>query len=613
MSDRRFDKPRTDARKPDGEHRNFNRKPDGERRSFDRKPDGERRSFDRKPDSERRPYDRRPDGERRSYDRKPDGERRSFDRKPDGERRSYDRKPDGERRSFDRKPDGERRSYDRKPDGERRTYDRKPDGERRTYDRKPDGERRTFDRKPAAPIKPDMDARKLALNALCDVTMGGAYANIALDKRLREANISPEDKRLREANISPEDKRLATNIFYTALENRMYIDYLLAQFIDHMPDEQIVRELLHIAAAQILYMDRVPDYAAVDEAVSQIKKFGREKYAPMMNGALRNLIRARDAGELKAPDRAANPVRYLAIMHSLPETMVARLIDDYGEETAEEIISFRPAERWETIRPNLHMIGDADFERHMTERDWHYVNGSVPHSYHVLNAGDLPSDPDYRRGLFSIQSESSMLAAMAVGARPGMNIIDACAAPGGKTALMAEMMQDTGRVYAYELHEHRVELIKKNAERLRLYNIRPVCADATVLRPENEGVMDAVLLDAPCSGLGVMMNKPDLKYRLKDENIAELADIQRRLLDTCCRYVRPGGTLVYSTCTLLGAENRDQVQAFLEQHDEFELDADPSWVPAKLLPHFENGMMQLLAHRDRGMDGFFIAKMRRVK
>ena len=546
MSDHRFDKPHTDNRKPDGEHKNFNRKPDGERRSFDRK-------------------------------------------------------PDGERRPFDRKPDGERRSFDRKPDGERRPFDRKPDGERRPFDRKPDGERRSFDHKPAAPIKPDMDARKLALNALCDVTIGGAYANIALDKRLREATISPEDK------------RLATNIFYTALENRMYIDYLLTQFIEHMPEEKVVRELLHIAAAQILYMDRVPDYAAVDEAVDQIKKFGREKYAPMMNGALRNLIRARDAGELKTPDRAANPVRYLAIMHSLPETMVARLIDDYGEETAEQIISYKPAERWETIRLNTMVTDDAAFERHMVERDWHFVNGTVPHSYHVLNAGDLPTDPDYRHGLFSIQSESSMLAAIAVGARPGMNVLDACAAPGGKTALMSEMMQDTGRVYAYELHEHRIELIKKNAERLHLYNIRPVCTDASVLRPENEDSMDAVLLDAPCSGLGVMMNKPDLKYRLKDENIAELTALQRRLLDTCCRYVRPGGTLVYSTCTLLKDENCRQVQAFLERHPEFELDGDPNWVPEKLREHFEGGMMQLLAHRDRGMDGFFIAKMRRVK
>ena len=468
------------------------------------------------------------------------------------------------------------------------------------------GEKRPFTgrrgvKKPAPAAPKSMDARKLALGALCDVTMGGAFGNLALDKHLREADLSPEDK------------RLATNIFYTALENRMYIDYLLAQFIDHMPQEQVVRELLHIAAAQILFMDRVPDYAAVDEAVNQIKAFNRPQYAPMVNGALRNLIRARDAGELKKPDRAANPVRYLSIMHSLPETMVSRLVDTYGEETAEAIVSFKPSEHWETVRPNLNELDDAAFEKRMDERGWHFMPGTVPHSYHVIGAGDLPSDPDYRRGLFSIQSESSMLAAMAVDARPGMNIIDACAAPGGKTALMAEMMHGAGRVYAYELHDHRVELIRKTALRLRLYNIRPVPTDATVFRPENEESMDAVLLDAPCTGLGVMTSKPDLKYRLKEQNIESIVETQKKLLDVCCRYVKPGGTLVYSTCTLLKDENGDQIAAFLQRHPEFEPIADDQWLPEKLRPYFENGTIQLLAHRDRGMEGFFIARLRRVR
>ena len=177
----------------------------------------------------------------------------------------------------------------------------KPGQGRRAVPGRPGG-----DRKPAAPKS--MDARKLALSALCDVTITDAYGNLALDKRLRAADLSPEDK------------RLATNIFYTALENRMYIDYLLAQFIEYMPEEKVIREILHIAAAQILYMDRVPDYAAVDQAVSQVRSLNRPQYAPMVNGALRNLIRARDAGELKRPDREANPVRYLSIMHSLPET-----------------------------------------------------------------------------------------------------------------------------------------------------------------------------------------------------------------------------------------------------------------------------------------------------
>ncbi|MBO4297827.1 MAG: 16S rRNA (cytosine(967)-C(5))-methyltransferase RsmB [Clostridia bacterium] len=513
-------------------------------------------------------------------------------------RRPYEWKPEGgkhETRQDGRRlvPGGAGRpGQNRGSEGERRPFGAPKDGPR--FVRRPGG-------KPAAGAPKNMDARKLALSALCDVTIADAYGNIALDKRLREADLSPEDK------------RLATNIFYTALENRMYIDYLLAQFIEHMPEEQVVRELLHIAAAQILFMDRVPDYAAVDEAVNQIKAFNRAQYAPMVNGTLRNLIRARDAGELKTPDRATNPVRYLSIMHSLPETMVARLVDTYGEATAEEIVSFKPSEHWETVRPNLNELDDAAFEKLMDGRGWHFMPGTVPHSWHVIGAGDLPSDPDYRRGLFSIQSESSMLAAMAVGARPGMNIIDACAAPGGKTALMAEQMQGSGRVYAFELHEHRVELIKKTALRLRLYNIRPVATDATVLRPENEDAMDAVLLDAPCTGLGVMTSKPDLKYRLKDEKIESIVETQRKLLDTCCRYVKPGGTLVYSTCTLLKDENGDQIASFLERHPEFEPIADDSWLPDRLKPYFRNGTIQLLAHRDKGMEGFFIARLRRAR
>ena len=452
--------------------------------------------------------------------------------------------------------------------------------------------------KPAMPRKGD--ARRVALNALCDVTMTDAYAGIALNKRLREVELSPEDK------------RLATNIFYTALENRMRLDHLLNQLVAHMP-EQIVREVLHVAAAQILYMDRIPDHAAVDEAVNTIKKLGREHYAALVNGALRNLIRERDAGELKDPVRTENAARYLSIMHSVPETLVARLIAAYGEEEAEKIVSFKPEEHWENVRPNLMEMDDAAFERFMTEKGWTWEKGTAAHSYRLLKAGDLAADEDYKKGLFSIQGESSMLAAQAVCAKAGMNIIDACAAPGGKSALMCETMQGTGRVYAYELHEHRVELLKAMATRLRLYNLRPAQADATVFRTENADRMNAVLVDAPCSGLGVMGDKPDLKYRMRDEKVESLTETQKQLLDTCSKYVQPGGLLVYSTCTLLPEENENQVRAFLETHPDFSLDEDVSWLPEALRSEAKDGMIQLLPHRHPGMDGFFIARMRRAR
>ncbi len=461
------------------------------------------------------------------------------------------------------------------------------------------GERRGGAGAPKKLKKENMDARKLALSALCDVTIGGAFSGIALNERLRKADLSVEDK------------RLATNIFYTALENRMRIEYVLAQFVEHMP-EPFIREALHVAAAQILYMDRVPDHAAVDEAVKQVRAYGREQYTALVNGTLRNLIRARDAGTIQHPDRAVSVVRYLSIEYSLPESIVAKLIEAYGEEEAEKIISFRPEERWETIRPNLIEMDDAQFEAYLTRRGWNWRKGIVPHSYHVLRAGDLPSDPDFRRGLFSVQGASSMLAAQAVSPKPGSMVLDACAAPGGKAALMCEMMQGTGRVYAYEVHAHRVELIKAVAKRLRLYNMRPVQMNAALLKEENVGTMDYVLLDAPCSGLGVVTNKPDIKYRLKDTDMQKLTDLQARLLDTCCQYVKKGGALVYSTCTILPEENERQVAAFLERHPEFSLDPDTRWVPEALRDQFEGGMLKLMPYKDADIDGFFIARMIRT-
>lgn len=550
--------------------------------------------------SENRP--KRPAGDRPFEKKNERGERRPYngEKKPyNGERRPYygaKKAENGEGRPFEKgegKFDGERRPYHgtKKPmDGEKRPYhgDKKPvDGEKRPYN----GER-----KPRGPRKEKIDARKLALRALCDVTIGGAYSGIALNERLRDAEMSLEDK------------RLATSLFYTTLENRIRLDYVLGQFVEHMP-EPFIRECLHLAAAQILYMDRIPDHAAVDEAVKQVKAYGRDQYAALVNGTLRNLIRAREAGSIEQPDRAVSAVRYLSIEHSVPETLVKRLVDAYGEEEAERIISFRPEEHWETVRPNLIDMNDGAFEKYLERRGWEWKKGLVPHSYHVLRAGDLPSDPDFRRGLFTVQGASSMLAAEALSPRNGGMLIDACAAPGGKASLLCELMQGTGRVYAYELHAHRVELIRNTAKRLRLYNMRPIQADATVLREDNVGQMDGVLLDAPCSGLGVMHNKPDIKYRLKETNIEEIVELQKRLMDTCCQYVKRGGAMVYSTCTILPEENSAQMDAFLERHPEFQLDLEGKWVPEELKGDFVDGKLQLLPGKYPEIDGFFIAKL----
>ena len=534
------------------------------------------------------------------------GNRRGFSHgaRRDGKpfEKKYDRKP-GDKK-FDRKP-GDRPSekrFDRKP-GEKpfeKKFERKP-GDRpfeKKFDRKPDG--RKFegrDRRPA-PAKPaGPSARDVALRALRNVARNDAYAAQALDRELSAARLSDEDR------------RLASSVFYFTLENRLRIEHVLAARLKTRPEPEVM-DILCIAAAQILFMDRIPDHAAVDEAVKQTRRAGRDGLTALVNGVLRSLIRDRDAGELTLPERETEPEAYLSEKYSAAPELVARLSAAYGVDQTEEILAWSPDRRSDTIRPNRMRMNDAAFEAWLTQNGLTWERATVSGAYRVTGAGKLSDHEGYRKGLFSIQGESSMLAAAAVGAKPGMQVLDACAAPGGKTCLIAETMQGTGRVYAWDLHEHRVELIRAAARRLELDNIRAQVRDAAKPMESMELSMDAVLVDAPCSGLGVMGDKPDIKYRLKGETIDALVPVQRAILNACAASVRPGGLMVYSTCTLLPEENERQIEAFLNLHPEFAPDGDDTWLPEQLRVHYKNGCIQILPGRD-GIEGFFIARLRR--
>ena len=338
-----------------------------------------------------------------------------------------------------------------------------------------------------------LSARDAALRALQDVVRGDAYASQALDRRLEEARLKPEDR------------RLAAGLFYSAVENRLYIEHMLSGFLDQRP-EPVVNDILHIAAAQLLFMDKVPDHAAVDEAVKQVRAARREGFT---------------GGELALPDREADPVAWLSVKHSIAAPAARRLIDAYGLDEAAAIAGWTPPRREQTVRPNrLRMDGPA-FEAWL-DRAWTGAAASWTDAYVVRDAGNLAAHGGYREGIFSIQGESAMLAAQAVEPRPGMQILDACAAPGGKTCLMAERMGTSGRVFAWDVHPHRVELIRAAARRLGLENVRPSERDARRPLDSIRLSMDAVLVDAPCSGLGVIADKPDIKYRQTEESLAAL-------------------------------------------------------------------------------------------
>ena len=606
--ERRFDGDRPEKRdfrrddRPYGERR-FDDNPHGERR-FDgdrpakrdfRRDDrfhGERR-FDGDPHEGRRFDGDRPEKRDFHRDDRPYGEHR-FDGKPREDRRFDGDRP--EKRDFrrDERPYGERR-FDSKPHEGRRFGDA-PHGEHRPEARlfgAPRGDRMRRPNRPA----PQKSARDVALKALGDVVGNGAYAAQALDRALSEAKLSDEDR------------RLAASLFYFAIENRLQIEWALGKLLQTRP-EPMVADILHIAAAQILFMDRIPDHAAVDEAVKQTRAAGRDGLSGMVNGVLRGLIRLRDEEGRALPGRDEQPEEYLSLKYSLALPAVKRLIAAYGVDEAERIAAFAPAVRTQTVRPNAERLTDAQFEAMLDKEGLAWKHGTAAHAYVLSGAGDLSRLDGYRAGLFSIQSEGSMLAALAVGARPGMRILDACAAPGGKTCLMAERMGASGRVFAWDVYPHRVELIRAAARRLSLENVRPAVHDARKGQPSLELAMDAVLVDAPCSGLGVIQDKPDIKYRLKEEDFESILPLQREILENCSHFVRVGGRLVYSTCTILPEENEAQVSAFLSRHPEFEPDTDDSWLPEALRGKSADGMLTILPHRD-GMAGFFIARMRR--
>ena len=460
----------------------------------------------------------------------------------------------------------------------------------------------SFGEKQFAPRRehaPNIAPRRVALETLLDVSRSDAYASLALDKRLAQAALGQRDR------------AFVTQLVYGTLENRLTLDWRIDQFLEG--DKEIdptVREILRMGAYQLFYLDRVPDMAAVDESVSLTRAMGLEALTGLTNAVLRNMIRGKDSVQFPKPQE--DPIRYLSVMFSAPRELVRMLVDAYGEHETLEILRYRPKDRSVTVRVNGLRCDDARLRALLADSELEFSPGLLPGTYKVKQAGDLTRMRAFQNGLFTIQGESSVLAARMVGAKPGQTVLDACAAPGGKTAVLSEMMQDTGRVYAWDTHAHRVDLIRGTVNRLKLENVRPAVKDAAAPRPEMAMTLDAALVDAPCSGTGVMLEKPDVKYRVSEAGVAALCRMQAEILDAVAPMVKVGGTLVYSTCSILPMENQQQMSAFLERHPEYEVFPMGGELPPALAAHETQTGLQMFAHRD-GTDGFYVCRLRRVK
>jgi len=439
-----------------------------------------------------------------------------------------------------------------------------------------------------------LPARRAALKVIRQVTEEGAYASLALDAALKNSGLSGSDR------------RLVSRLVYDTLDRLIWIDWVLSRVMAK-PDTDIkLKNILRLGACQILLEDRIPESAATNLCVQLCAETGMPGLKGVCNGILRNLIRRKE--ELLSYEAYGDTEKNAALRLSVPEWLYRNIREDYGDE-ADAILSFRNKEEGWMLRPNLTKTDDAGFEQMLAKKVWKKEKADLPHAWKIRGAMDIARDADYLSGNFSIQSGGSMIACLAMNVRRGQQILDCCAAPGGKSCYLAELMGGTGRVQAWDIHEHRVELIEAQARRLGLENIRPMVRDAVKPREDLAGMMDGVLLDAPCSGLGFLAQKPDLKLRVTEESIRQLTELQEQLLEAVCGYVKPGGTLVYSTCSILKDENERQAERFLQRHPEFEEIPLPDSIPGRYREMRSCGL-QLLEYRD-GLESFYVIRMRR--
>lgn len=431
-----------------------------------------------------------------------------------------------------------------------------------------------------------MNARQAALEIVSNVLKNKSYLNL-------------ECKRVLSADWSVEDKRFITALANTTLENLFRIDYVLKQFISAKRVHAVIMNILRLGACQLLFFESVPVSAAVNESVKLAEKSGKAQLKGFVNAVLRKL--SQNFGKIGYPDRDEDPAEYFHIFYSYPKWLCEKYISDYGEEQAEQMMSYTGDRSLSCVRLNRFKASEApkDFLPGLYCEDAYYIKGMT----------SVEQMPMFSNGSITVQGEASQAAVCAAGIKTEDRVLDACAAPGGKSAYAAWFAHE-GRVVALELHAHRAELLKRNFARMGILNSEIRVADATVPVREYQEAFDVVMVDAPCSALGLLYRKPDIKIFKQREDIAPLVMIQQAILETCAGYVKPGGTLIYSTCTINREENEKNIELFLKKHDEFEQDKLSPFLPGELKERTEDGMLQMFPHID-SIDGFFVARLKR--
>lgn len=436
-----------------------------------------------------------------------------------------------------------------------------------------------------------MTAREAAFRSLVRIEKEGRYSNLETDVTLR-GGLTDEN-----------EARLYTRLVYGTIERKLTLDYILTPMIKGMSYEKTdleVRMILRMSAYQILFADRIPESAAVNEGVNLAKKYIRSA-APMVNAILRRLCREKSG--IAYPDREKDPIGFLSAFYSVSPEICRLFYDDLGMEECSKMLEAMNNADGVTLRVNTLRISVPEFVSRLSARG--ISAKRCAYAPYGVKVGSIAGLPELREGLCFVQDEASQLAVEALDVHPGMTVIDTCACPGGKSFGAAMNMQNSGTLYSCDLHKNKLSLVEEGADTLGIGILSAMEADGRIFREEFEGKADRLICDLPCSGLGVLSKKPDLRYK-REEEMARLPEIQWAILENVCRYLKPGGRLVFSTCTVLNRENGELYARFVSEHPEFEpvplclpgdLPQDVSFVT--LYPHVHH------------TDGFFISALRK--
>ena len=430
--------------------------------------------------------------------------------------------------------------------------------------------------------------REKVAQILTDIEKDDTYLQLALKKELDTLEVK--------------DKGFANELIYGTIKWRLRLDYVLDQF-SKTPVKKMkpfIRQLMRMSVYQILFLDKVPASAAINEAVKIMHKRKMSNLSGFVNGVLRNIDR--NKSEITYPN--------LSVYYSIPEWIITRWMKYYGEMETKAICESLSQRARVCIRINNLKTTKDKVKALLSEEGITVLEeGFLPESLYIHAPNGIHHSPSFKAGLWTVQDESAMLVGHVLGPEKGDEILDVCSAPGGKTVHLAELMQNEGHIIGADVHEHKIELIEKNAKRLGASIVEGKLQDGMLINEDWKEKFDKILLDAPCSGLGIIKRKPDIRYAKDETAIRDINNIQRKLLKNAINYLKKEGILVYSTCTLTQEENQNMVEYALSLG--LQLDAIPYDMPACLKPYIkDNAYIEILPHVT-DTDGFFMARFRK--